>query len=160
MGGVWGQEGSNAILRLTFVVLRRIGEDMSKASLFSNFDVPAPAPVAEDWGGALVGWLANLHIAHWLADTQTNEHKTLGDLYESADGLVDEFVEVALGKQLTVPLSCKCSLGPVDPRKHLDEGLGLVERVRAKLKVGEDDDLLNLVADLSGAINRAKYLLK
>jgi hypothetical protein len=57
----------------------------------------------------LVAYNGSLQIAHWMANTVTNEHKALGDLYESMVGFVDEFAEVYMGKSkvITFPKGCR-----------------------------------------------------
>jgi hypothetical protein len=102
----------------------------------------------------LLGLLASIRLAHWNANTATNEHKTLGELYEVIDGLVDSFVEVKLGKT-----GVKVS-DSVDGDEVVTNGCALVEQLRAGLVAGEDDDLLNLLADMEGEFNKVKYLLK
>lgn len=115
----------------------------------------------------LLAFMANLRLAHWVAPTRTNEHRALGDLYETLDGLVDEFAEVCLGKsgERTFPAGdgeddCGYSIGPMAPESVLESGLETISAIREGLTVGPDDDLLNLVADMSAAINRTRYLLQ
>ena len=112
---------------------------------------------------SLIAFNANLQLAHWQADTVTNEHRTLGDLYDRMTELTDDLAEVCLGKdgnrdfppgeviQLTVNAKLPILLGA---------GLSLLKDMRAELTAGDDDDLLNIIAEMSSAINKSRYLLK
>lgn len=110
----------------------------------------------------LMGFAANLRVAHWQADTVTNTHKTLGDLYEAIDGLTDDLAEMAMGKDGSVEFpEANLVLKPgVSLAELLQAGLNVLSNARAECVPGVDDDLLNTLADMSAAINRAKYLLK
>jgi hypothetical protein len=105
--------------------------------------------------GKLLGLLGSLRAAHWNAPTQTNDHEALGKLYETLDGLVDEYVESSMGKkpEKVTPESCDCD--PNDPAAVLDAGERIVTGMR-----GDREDLNNLVADMEKAINKTRYLLK
>lgn len=112
---------------------------------------------------ALMALNANLQIAHWQADTYGNTHKAIGDLYGSLTGLLDDLAEVHMGKtgSTTFPEGEVIELrAEPDIGILLREGLEILNELRASLKQGEDDDLLNIVADMSAAVNKAKYLLK
>lgn len=107
----------------------------------------------------LVAYNGSLQMAHWLADTVTNEHKALGDLYESMVGLVDDFAEVYMGSygMVTFPkdaVICDITEAPAS------EGIELVEELKTYFKAGADDDLINILADMSSALHKAMYLLK
>lgn len=106
--------------------------------------------------GKMMAYNTALQMAHWQADTVTNEHKALGDLYEALVGLLDQFAEVYMGcygvlefqKMQVEKLKRPCS-----------EGLMIVEELKSE--IDEDDiGLENIVADMEIALNKAKYLLK
>ena len=42
----------------------------------------------------------------------------------------------------------------------MEDGLRTVEAVKGSLTAGSDDDLLNILADIEAAYNKARYLLK
>lgn len=107
----------------------------------------------------LVAYNGSLQIAHWKADTVTNEHKALGDLYDSMVELVDDFAEVYMGKYGVVSFPKDAMIEDIT-EEPASEGLEIVKDAQGKFKVGEDDDLLNILADMSSALNKAKYLLK
>ncbi len=110
----------------------------------------------------LLGWLDNVKVAHWQADTVTNTHRALGDLYDAAAGLVDDLAELAMGKSGSREfVSQQVLVIPnVGLAELLAEGLEIVAECRTECAAGVDDDLLNNLADISATINKAKYLLK
>lgn len=110
----------------------------------------------------LVGFNAQLQIAHWQADSITNTHRALGDLYERMIDFTDDFAEVALGKDgdRAIASAMIGVISNVSSSDLLIRGFDILEAIRAELEAGEDDDLLNIVADMSAALNKAKYLLR
>lgn len=110
----------------------------------------------------LLGLRDNLHVAHWQAPRRTNEHATLGDLYEAVLPLVDELTELALARDgdLEFPAA---TIGIVNRAAYPDllaGGLALLAEIRATFAPGADDDALNIVADLAADIRRAAYKLE
>lgn len=107
----------------------------------------------------LVAYNGSLHIAHWKANTITNQHKALGDLYESMVSLVDEFSEIYMGKYGVPSFPAFAIISDITANP-VEAGLELVERLRTLFPAGQDDDLLNILADMSIALNKCNYLLK
>lgn len=107
----------------------------------------------------LLAYVSSVHVAHWLADTVTNEHKALGDLYDEMTSLTDNFAEVYMGKYGMVDFPDDAVITDVTSAPCA-RGLELVEKLQAEFKVGKDDDLLNILADMSTILNKSKYLLK
>lgn len=110
----------------------------------------------------LLGFRDNIHIAHWQAPRKTNEHKVLGNLYESILDKIDLLTELAISKdgELEFP---EATIGIVNRCPYLDllkGGLVLLSEIRATLTVGVDDDLLNVIAEISAEIRRAAYKLE
>jgi len=101
----------------------------------------------------LVAYNGSLQIAHWLADTVTNEHKALGDLYEKMVGLTDEFAEVYMGKNGLIGFPKDAVITDITKSPAV-AGLELVEELQEQFEAGEDDDLLAqggcLAAQLEG----------
>ena len=110
----------------------------------------------------LVAFQTNLLLAHWQADTLTNTHKVLGDLYETVSGKVDALAEVSMGKDNDREFPEEAF--EVAPNMPLNEllmfGMGVLASFRATCTPGEDDDLLNISADISAAVNRTRYFLR
>ena len=109
----------------------------------------------------LMAFNANLQLAHWQADTRTNVHKTLGDLYGTMQELTDTFAEVVLGidrnvtfEKATILLTPNVTLGEL-----ISTGRGLVGAIYKEIPLNQPD-VQNIVADMLAAINRAAYLLK
>lgn len=104
---------------------------------------------------------ANVQLAHWQADTRSNAHKTLGELYEGLQELTDTFAEVVLGINKTVAFDkANILLNPnVTLGELISTGRALVKAIYAEC--GDDNpDLQNIVADMLKEINHAAYLLK
>jgi hypothetical protein len=103
----------------------------------------------------------NVQIAHWQAPRKTNEHKALGELYDELIEQTDLLAEIALGKEFkkfspeTLQLNPDCSYADL-----ITCGLQICTDIRAELTDGVDDDLENIVADISTALNHAKYFLE
>lgn len=112
----------------------------------------------------LIGYHASVWMSHWAAPTQTNEHKALGDLYESIGDLLDDLAELTMGKlrSLEIPEKYQLTVGSTSDNYTplIDRGLELVKQYRALCRQGEDDDVLNLLADMSHALNKASYMLQ
>ena len=103
----------------------------------------------------LVAYNGSLLLAHWRANTVTNEHKALGDLYESMSELTDDLAEVCMGKHGLIEITEEC-IGKLDNPPA--DGLEIVEQLMKEYK-GEED-LTNILADMQIALNKAAYLLK
>jgi DNA-binding ferritin-like protein len=111
---------------------------------------------------SLVAFNVNLQLAHWQADTRTNAHKTLGDLYEQLNDLLDMLAEVTLGKDGNVSFESETlQLTPnVSHGELLSVGRTLCQTILDELDEEKDCDLENIIADMLISINRAAYLLK
>jgi DNA-binding ferritin-like protein len=107
----------------------------------------------------LLAYVSNVHVAHWLANTVTNEHKVLGDVYDGMEGLTDDFAEVYMGKYgvISFPEDGKIEDITAAP---ITKGLEIVAHVQSMFEAGTDDDLLNIIADMMSLLNKSKYLLK
>lgn len=103
----------------------------------------------------LVGYNAGLQIAHWKADTITNEHKALGDLYESMIGLTDKFVEAYMGDYGVVEFTGGEIMDLSE--KPATKGCELVEQMCESI---DDDYLCNILEEMQAELYKAKYLLK
>jgi hypothetical protein len=107
----------------------------------------------------MVAYIGSLHIAHWKANTMTNEHKTIGELYDKMKELVDGFAEVYMGKYGMVKFPTDAKIIDVG-KKPVAAGVAMVEQAQSYFTPGEDDDLLSILSDMSIELNRSKYLLK
>ncbi len=102
---------------------------------------------------------ANIKIAHWQADSLTNAHKTLGDLYDQLAELIDQYAELVLGidGNRDIPEG-EFELAPNTPVGDLISDA--IDLVKATADESKDIGLDNVLADMLNALNRAKYLLK
>ena len=129
--------------------------------------VPANAVVTAEEGEQvtldvrpLTSLATAVKMLHWNADTTTTEHGALGELYEALEAATDRFVEAWMGKNKGAVVSEETlELKDKSFTEVLDEAAKAVEGYRQK--VGADcEDLLNILADMDEALNKARYLLK
>ena len=110
----------------------------------------------------LLGFRDNLHVAHWQAPRKTNEHAVLGELYDAILPMIDELTELAIARDGDVEFSA-VSIAITNRAPYaelLAGGLSLVAEVRGTFTAGEDDDALNILADIAGEIRRAAFKLE
>jgi len=110
----------------------------------------------------LLGFRDNVHVAHWQAPRKTNEHATLGDLYESILDKIDALTELAIARDgvLDFPDESISIVNRVAYAEFLAAGLVLLGESRDTFKPGVDDDALNIIADICADIRRAGYKLE
>ena len=109
----------------------------------------------------ILGLLGNLRVAHWQASTKTNEHKALGDLYESLDGMVDDFTEALMGmdRNRDMPSKTVTIAGGNGHEGILSKLQSAVAYLCTSSMEAKADDLANIAADMKQAVNKARYLL-
>jgi hypothetical protein len=105
-----------------------------------------------------------LRIFHWQTKSYS-QHKALGKAYEKLDGLVDTFVETALGRK-----EANLSNGNMDIKLFdikeleictaMDTYKTFLSEISCKLNPEIDSDLLNIRDEMLGVINQTLYLLK
>jgi hypothetical protein len=110
----------------------------------------------------LLGFRDNVHVAHWQAPRRTNEHATLGELYEAILPLIDDLTELAIARDgaTDFPPATIAITNRAPYSELLGSGLALLAAVRATFTTGYDDDALNVLADLATAIRKAQYKLE
>jgi DNA-binding ferritin-like protein len=105
-----------------------------------------------------------LKIHHWQTKSYA-EHQALGSAYDEFTDLIDEFIEVLMGKYgrvksesgFKIELSNYEDLSTVDfVDKYIDY---LITEVPKGLEVEKDTDLLNIRDEMLGTLNKLKYLL-
>lgn len=109
---------------------------------------------------------AQLRIYHWQTKSYA-EHKALGKLYESLDGLIDTFVESFSGSRGSVPMAkdgFSFTASNYASNKEVVAFLdGLIVYLSKELPSflkDTDTDLLNIRDEMLGAVNQTKYLLR
>ena len=127
-------------------------DDMMDSDMSSSSSTDATQCLTD-----LVAYNGSLLLAHWRANTVTNEHRALGELYESMSDLTDDFAEAYMGK-FAVLGAATSSVSPTT--SPTADGLAVVQDLQKYFKMGQDDDLLNILADMTAALHKASYLLK
>jgi DNA-binding ferritin-like protein len=87
-------------------------------------------------------------ILHWQTKGYAR-HKAFGEIYETLDGLIDEYVEICMGKH---------------GRFALDNSTNTIQMnnlsgFSGELSQERDTDLLNLRDEMLGSLNKLAYLL-
>jgi DNA-binding ferritin-like protein len=102
-----------------------------------------------------------LRIFHWQTPSYA-QHKAFGKAYESLDALIDDFVEVFIGKYGKTKASIKYSieLSNFDDSYLVvvDSYISYLNELTSELK-DVDTDLLNIRDEMLATLNRLKYLL-
>lgn len=104
----------------------------------------------------------SVKVAHWHASTSVNTHKALGDLYDAIEEGLDSFAETEMGisrNRQFLNMSCE-TRGDYSVPALINE-----LRARADALVGTSkalgcEDLVNIAAEILGAVNKAAYLLE
>lgn len=107
------------------------------------------------------GLVAQLQVAHWDANTTTEEHETLGELYAALSAGADRYAEAAMGHAGTrkmEPAEVDLS-APHDAMTLVREILVCVKDMQMAAKKVEAESLLNIAAELEEAINSTIYKL-
>lgn len=108
----------------------------------------------------LLTLLNQIKYYHWGTDSYA-KHQALNDAYNSLSGLIDEFVEILLGKYgkdlspLTINIRTENDL---DMDSALDEISNYFSNELTNVLDENDTDLLNLRDEMLSIINKTKYL--
>jgi DNA-binding ferritin-like protein len=111
-----------------------------------------------------LGLQLQFRILHWQTKGYAR-HKAFGEIYETLDDLIDEYVEVCMGKHGRFALDN--STNTIQMTNLVD--LNIVEYLQTaknrligfnnELSKEKDSDLLNLRDEMLGSINKLAYLL-
>ncbi len=104
-----------------------------------------------------------LKIHHWQTKSYA-EHQALGGAYNEFSDLIDEFVEVFMGKYgrieskdgFKIELSNYKEISPTD---FVDKYVNYLVNELPKSLEKTDTDLLNIRDEMLGQLNKLKYLL-
>jgi hypothetical protein len=103
-----------------------------------------------------------LRIFHWQTESYA-QHKAFGKTYESLDGLIDEFVEVYMGKygRSKAKLSYNIQLDNLGDNYVyvVDSYIDYLTSLSNELDAENDTELLNIRDEMLSTLNRLKYLL-
>ena len=101
-----------------------------------------------------------LRFFHWQT-TSYARHQAYGGAYEALDGLIDNFVEVLMGKYGRVPaLPMKIyNRNEKDCMTFIEETIAYLLMLSTALNPQTDTDLLNIRDEMVAEFNKLKYLL-
>ncbi len=111
-----------------------------------------------------LGIQAQFKVLHWQTQTYS-KHMAYGGIYETLDGLVDEFMETYMGKHGRIALEGEkdaiilSNIGEMKIEDFLETLTGFLLSFNNQLDSSKDSDLLNLRDEMLGAVNKLKYLL-
>ena len=103
-------------------------------------------------------------ILHWQTKSYAR-HIAYGGIYENLDELIDKFVEIYMGKygrvefssgEGTIVLKNTSTLGL---NEFLNQNVDFLMSLTESLNQTKDTDLLNIRDEMTGEINKLKYLL-
>lgn len=105
-----------------------------------------------------------LRIFHWQTKSYS-AHKALGKAYENLDGLIDSFIETAMGRAQTNLCDANMEIKLFDSatlnvNTALDTYREFLSGINHKLNPETDSDLLNIRDEMLGVLNQTSYLLK
>ena len=102
-----------------------------------------------------------LRIFHWQAETYA-QHKAFGKAYEEFGDLVDDFVEVYMGKngKLRAKITYNIELDNLNENynDYINDSIAFLISLSKELSE-VDTDLLNIRDEMLAVLNRLKYLL-
>lgn len=110
-----------------------------------------------------IGLQNQIRIFHWQTKSYS-EHQAFGALYEGLTPLIDEFVEVYLGKygvqdsseNFEFSLQNYSSASPVS---FIDSNIYFLTNDIPAIVNPDDTDLLNIRDEMLALLNKTKYLL-
>jgi len=109
--------------------------------------------------GKLMSAQQSLRMQHWLTVSHA-EHTALGSAYEGLDGLIDGFVEVAIGAKGRGILSGITSLEVGGDAQRILSNLESVLRNEIPSDIGENETaLMNIRDEMLALVQKTRYLL-
>lgn len=103
-------------------------------------------------------------ILHWQTKGYAR-HKAFGEIYETLDGLIDEYVEICMGKHGRFSLDNSTStiqmvnLADLNIVEFLQTAKNRLVGFSGELSQERDTDLLNIRDEMLGSLNKLAYLL-
>ena len=106
--------------------------------------------------------LMNIKVFHWNTYNFV-QHKATDDLYNELQGLVDQFVEVYMGKYSRIRFDESFSVDvhdfdESDFKKLLDYYISFLKKDLPRYLKSSDTDLLNIRDEMLGLLNKTIYL--
>ena len=102
-------------------------------------------------------------ILHWQTKSYAR-HNAFGSIYSDLDGLIDEFMEVYMGKYGRVEFEGEGTIilkntKDLELNTFIKENLEFLKSLNEELNPSNDSDLLNVRDEIMGKINKLRYLL-
>lgn len=104
-----------------------------------------------------------LRIYHWQTSSYA-QHKAFGKAYNDLDDLIDNFLEVYMGKYGVIKAGIKYSFS-LDNfgdnfMEFVDSSIEFLKNLVVELDVEKDTDLVNIRDEMLAVLNKLKYLLR
>lgn len=109
----------------------------------------------------LISYQQQFRILHWQTKSYAR-HKAYGKFYDSFSDLMDEFVEVHMGKYGRVKTSGNIqisNMNEVQIKDYLSEIEQFLIELSEAYDATRDSDLLNIRDEMLSLVNKLKYLL-
>lgn len=102
-----------------------------------------------------------LRIFHWQSETYA-QHKAFGEAYEKLGELVDEFIEVFMGKygKVRAKVTYNIELDNLSENylDYINDYIEFLNKLTEDIS-DQDTDLLNIRDEMLATLNKLKYLL-
>jgi hypothetical protein len=111
-----------------------------------------------------LGLQCQFRILHWQTKGYAR-HIAFGNIYDTLDGLIDQYVEISMGKvgRFTIDESNRnieiFNLLDIDIVKFLQKIKEFLIGLKSELSPENDTDLLNIRDEMLGEVNKLAYLL-
>jgi hypothetical protein len=116
----------------------------------------------EDLVNGLLQIQQQIRILHWQTKSYAR-HKAYGKTYDQLGDLIDEFMEVHMGKYGRFELQDKRvaleNLEQMTVSDFIDQSIEFLIGITEKVDSKRDTDLLNIRDEMLAKMNRLKYLL-
>lgn len=112
--------------------------------------------------GPLIQLQQQLRVFHWQTNSYA-QHKAFGKAYDALDGLIDEFVEIYMGRfgkakpTVTYSIQLKSLTGEDVVQDVIESFIKYFETMTGELATATD--LLNIRDSMVGELSKLKYLL-
>lgn len=104
-----------------------------------------------------------LRIYHWQTSSYS-QHNAFGEAYSDLDKLIDNFLEVYMGKYGVIKAGIKYSFSLDNYgdnfMEFVDASVEFLEKLVTELNIEKDTDLVNIRDEMLAVLNKLKYLLK
>jgi DNA-binding ferritin-like protein len=102
-------------------------------------------------------------ILHWQTKSYAR-HNAFGGIYSDLDDLIDEFMEVYMGKYGRVEFEGEGTIilkntKDLELNSFIKENLEFLKSLNEELNPSNDSDLLNVRDEIMSKINKLRYLL-